>query len=259
MKKLLVVTNNDERSADLLVGPDCETNVVWYSHDLLENDGKLSGYDFVYFRDPFTVEYNLELIDKIIVRIRELNPDAYFVDDIKNTKDILIEDKWRQYALFKDLMPRTKILKNINNIDYSKSFVKKRVSSRARGVIFDVEDFPDNVEPSDYIVQDKIEIIEEIRALVVRGEVLDKGVVKISKTDTDKVKVTDETVLTRDINHLALRIAKALPQLDLVGIDIARTNEDELLLIEINRSPQFNLYTKKTGINPFHRLVLLLT
>ena len=40
-----------------------------------------------------------------------------------------------------------------------------------------------------------------------------------------------------------------MPELDFVGVDLAIEEKGNLLIIEVNRSPQFMGYYKVTGVN----------
>ncbi len=255
MSKLLIVTTKEERSTELLMVPTYETDVEFYTEELLNRVTELTGYDLVYFRDPFTDKYDLTTIGAIVDNIRKLNPETYFIDNIASLEDFLIEDKWKQYELFKDLMPKTELVDDFSLLDFDKQFVKKKISARARGIIFSHDQINSSDAPEDYIAQEKINIVEEIRVITVKGEILNIGVKKTSKTDSTKVKVTDSVILTKDIKEIARCTMNLLPTLDLTGIDIARTDEGELILIEVNRSPQFLSSTKFTGENPFKLLV----
>ncbi len=256
MKKLLIITTKEDRTEELFIHDKLKIDISYYSSESLSDVKSRTGYDFVYFRDPFnTGEYNLEEISELIDIIRKNNPRAYYFDDASSIEDMLIEDKWIQAELFGSLMPHTELVDDFSKIYFDKQFVKKRISSRARGIVFSSDEFEEFAEPNDYIVQEKLNIIEEYRVIAVRGILLEEMVRKSSKTATQKVVITGEISLTKDIRQFANRVIAKTPNLDLIGLDIVRLVGGGLRLIEINRSPQFISFTKFTGKNPFKILV----
>lgn len=253
--KLLILTTKEERSLNLLLLEEIDVTTKHYSDDLAKNTVLLTGFDIIYFRDPFTDEYDITILAAIVDTIHRQNPGAYFVDSVAELDDLLVEDKWKQYELFNDLMPNTELVNDFDRLDFEKQFVKKRISARARGVIFGVDEVKSSDLPQDFIAQEKLEIIEEVRVVTVRDKIYDMGVKKISKTFSEKVKLTDVVTVSDDMKRMARIVVSRLPELDITGIDIARTKNGELKLIEVNRSPQFVTFTKKTNINPFSELI----
>lgn len=256
MRKLLIITTEEDRSEQLLIHEKLRINIEHYSSELLTRANELTGYDYIYFRDPFNIEqYNLGNLGEIFNAVRENNPNAYYFDNANKLEDMLVEDKWRQAELFGSLMPHTELVDNFSEINFNKQFVKKRISSRARGVVFNDKGFEKSAKPNNYIIQEKLDIAEEYRVIAVRGVLLDDVAVKSCKTSTQKVKVTGTINLTDEIRKFATSAISKTPDLDFIGLDIARLNDGGLKLIEINRSPQFISFVKFVGDNPFKLLV----
>lgn len=256
MKRLLIITTKEDRSESLLTHEKLQIDIKYYSSALLSRLDELEGYDFVYFRDPFNTEqYDLDELSEIIDLIREHNPAAYYFDKANTLEDMLIEDKWRQAKIFGSLMPPTALLDRFSDINYDDQFVKKRISSRARGVVFGNDELDNSAKPNDYIAQEKLDIAEEYRVIAVRGSLLEDAISKSFKTDTQKVKLTGKAELTDDIRSFSEVAISKTPELDLVGLDVVKLKDGSLMLIEINRSPQFNSFAKFTAKNPFEILV----
>lgn len=256
MQKLLIITTNEDRSEHLFVHEKLQIDIAHYHSELLSRTDELAEYDYVYFRDPFNTElYDLDEIGAIMKSVCTNNPDAYYFDSTETLEDALLEDKWRQAELFSSLMPHTELVEDFSKIDFERQFVKKRISSRARGVIFGNDTIDKSAKPNDYIVQEKLDIIEEYRVIALQGILLEDAVVKSSKTDTRKVKITGIIPLTDEIRVVAAETVAKVPSLDFVGLDIAKISDGTHKLIEINRSPQFVSFTKFTGKNPFEILV----
>lgn len=212
----------------------------------------LKNKEIIYFRDPFnTGIYNLDTIAEKIATVVESNPGAYYVDDIQSLTDILIEDKWRQYSLLKEYMPRTKLLESPSEINDS-TIAKKRISARARGIAFHPNEVKGDV--GDYVLQERMTIHHEYRVYVVCGKVQPIVGQRSSKTATSKVKVLGLENLTSDIKLFSESISSKVPKLDFFGLDIAVTDEG-LKLIELNRSPQFGRYGMLGGGDLINHLI----
>lgn len=63
------------------------------------------------------------------------------MDNTFGISDVFFEDKWLQYKDFQDFIPETKILEKISDIDNPDYITKKRISSRAKGILFSSDKF----------------------------------------------------------------------------------------------------------------------
>lgn len=202
-------------------------------------------YDYIYFRDPFVVEnYNENKITRWVNVMRKSFPAAKFIDGIEVYGDLLIEDKWIQYNQYPMYMPKTVLAGNIKTISQNE-IAKKRVSSRARDVY--VGPMTGLELNSDYILQEKLAIINEYRVYVINGVVLERIAVKHSKTQTRKVKVGGIVDIDDRLRSYIERLKEGI-HLDFYGLDIAQT-ASSYRLIEINRAPQFMRYNELAGTN----------
>lgn len=222
---------------------------VFLIEDFNSSFGRLSRrYDFVYIRDPFTDRnfQDYKAISSAMDKVYEKYPSAYYVDKVKDMDGALIEDKLRQYALFSEFMPKTRELKKGEGVDFESYFVKKRVSSRSEGIVF----FGDALQPGeDYIIQDKLDIEEEYRVFSVGSRILEKSLVRSSKTSASTALKTLDAVATPEKVKTFVKKLIDVLELDFVGYDIARDKNGKLWLLEMNRSPQFQSYYAKTGEN----------
>lgn len=237
MKKLLVATTSKDIS---ILGHDRPgVDVILFGETFALPKEE---YEAVYVRDPFVTHLNEKMIQEQLSALLTAFPAEIFLDKITSYDDLLIEDKWRQYQQLAQFMPRT-ILGGEKSAQTGGKIAKKRISSRSRDILFQwsVGDIDE-----DWIVQDTITIIEELRVYSVGGKVLPVASVKQSKTEATKAKITAIRQLTGDELAFAQAIVDAAGYYDLVGLDIAATSQG-LSLIELNRAPQFVRYNELTG------------
>lgn len=55
--------------------------------------------------------------------------------------------------------------------------------------------------------------------------------------------------LTKDEIAFATKVIAKCPSLDMAGLDVARTSDNKLYLMEVNRSPGFAKFYELTNIN----------
>ncbi len=221
-------------------------HIYYYKEDLPEHFPEISE---VYFRDPFN-EPNLPIndtrIDEITKRFFRDNLEAYSLDGIRTIDDYYVEDKYRQFLKFgTEFMPPTWLASEYEFIPGEHIF-KKRISCRCRDVHFEK---PADVELERYIIQERRQIREEMRVFYLRGEVLEIAETRTSKTENQKVKATGYRKLSEAEIDFIKRAMQKMPELDFVGVDLAIEEKGNLLIIEVNRSPQFMGYYKVTGVN----------
>lgn len=215
-----------------------------------------NSYDAIYFRDPFndaTITWNdaRATVDAITERF----PGSYFIDGIDSYDALLFEDKWRQFKLFKNYMPLTGLINDVAAYDDASQLLKKRISSRAKGIILSKSALPSPMNMADYIVQEKLTILTELRVFMVSGHIVYPIAIKTSKKADTAVKVIS-TVPTLDKAALLIctDVYKLMPY-DFMGIDIART-ETGYKLLEVNRSCQFKAFNRMTSQNLAEALLL---
>lgn len=252
--RILIVSTADDVSLRLFYRDDStqllDPSVIYYnaSNDAI-NKVLQQDYQYVYFRDPFNDKNTLQYIAQNTTdRVLESCRSAYFVDHITSYDDLFFEDKWRQYKLFPDLMPLTELLISLDSINLQKHFIKKRISSRARDIVFSESDFPSDAVAENYIIQPQLKIEKEYRVYMIGGKIINPMTIKTSKSATQQVKVIG---IETDINSAIIKICKIVYErtmFDLVGLDIAKTSEG-FILIEVNRSCHFTELFRKSSIN----------
>ena len=220
--------------------------IYFYKEELPEHFPEITE---VYFRDPFNepaLPIDDTKIDAITQRFFQDNPNAYSLDGIHRIEDYYIEDKYRQFEQFGlEFMPQTWLASEQEFLPQRHVF-KKRVSCRCRDVHFERLE---NVDLKEYIVQERRQIREEMRVFYLRGEVLRVAETRTSETEHQKVKATgDRDLSDAEIDFVKRAMAK-MPELDFAGVDLAVQENGELMIIEVNRSPQFAGYYRVTGIN----------
>lgn len=245
---LLLVTTHKDSSARLFRDTDVETTILKYDADAVDLQTILTQpYDFVYFRDPFN-DPSLELsrTKSLIEQIAHAHEGAYFIDSVSGYDDMLFEDKWHQYQRFSHLMPETTLLSSFKQVGDDAFFVKKRISSRSKGILFSPEDAKPGTAPEDYIVQPRLDIEVEYRVFVIGGELILPMATKRNKTEAQATRVTGLEHACVDQIHEICQQVYAEMGYDFLGLDIAKVH-DAYILLEVNRSPQCVGYLRAGG------------
>jgi glutathione synthase/RimK-type ligase-like ATP-grasp enzyme len=256
MKKLLIITTEADISLSLFLGTKIkkmiDINVIYYDSDFKKIVNKIKNYDFVYLRDPFNNKKlsSVEIRKKLSIILKSVNK-SYFVDNIKNVKAVFFEDKWLQYCEFKEFMPKTILIKDFSKKNNNFIF-KKRISSRAKDIFFDYSKIKNK---KGFIAQKKLLIEKEYRVFSLFNNILPIAGVKSSKTESQKVKIIGYKKIPKELLLFVEKIDEKM-NFDFVGYDIAQTKDNKYYLIEINRSPQFSAYQKKTKNNLAEKLVV---
>ena len=243
MKSALFTTHAD------LALPLWESNVdtIYYYNDELPD--AFPQFDKVYFRDPFndTEDPTLDSrLEEITTRFFHDNPNCYSIDHIHTVEDFYVEDKWRQFYQFgSDFMPETWLARE-REFTPGEMVVKKRISCRCRDVHFEI---PEDVNLDSYIVQRRVNIIQEMRVFYLNGQVFRTAETRTSKTENSGVKVLGEIQLTDEQMNFVAKAMTKFPELDFIGADLAVLDDDSFAIIEINRSPQFKRFYEVTNIN----------
>lgn len=212
--------------------------------------GPLSeGYDTLYIRSHFsrpeTMPQRFEgIIDSLGrgLTSRGVRP----IDSMSSVAHILdFEDKWRQYNIFKDLMPETALGSKSASMNGPKIY-KRRLSSRGSGIVWSEGDMSDSA--SDWIVQPVLNILEELRVYIIKGVAFPKVAVRQSKTREDRVLVKNIRDISDDELGFSMAVYNKMPSLDFIGLDVALTDTGPVL-IEVNRSPDFSTFSELCGEN----------
>jgi len=205
-------------------------NIVWYNSESVDGNK----FDVVYYRDPFNdEEVSQESITRSLAKIQ----GERSIDGIKSYAQMLsFEDKYEQYQTYLDLMPLTFLPSECAFIK-GKYLAKKRISQRSKDILFDIDNVPID---DNWIFQEIIDIAEELRVYIAFGHVIQQASIKSSKTN-GKVKVIGKRNLTTKELNFCQKISERL-DLDFVGIDMAILKNGKIVLIEVNRSPQFKKY-----------------
>lgn len=251
--RMLIVSTDDDPSLSLFETEEAKSLISpdFYSY-ANKDELKNKDYQFVYFRDPFnSSNVSISTAKQTTTKIIDQIPDAYFVDNIRSFNEMFIEDKFEQYKLFAELMPKTEILSSIKNLEdsiYQTHIIKKRISSRARDIILSSNDLSASATANNYIIQPKLEIKTEYRVYMVGGEIILPLAIKSSKKINQKVKLTGVTnAITPEIKSICHKVFTKL-NFDLMGLDIACADNGTYLL-EINRSCQFDGFLRESNLN----------
>ncbi len=247
--KNLVITVSPESSIDLL---KLFADIIVLDKEPAPTN--LPFYETLYIRSHFGHPSTLpevfrSKIEAIVQLAKHENPDIKFVDNINSVDKIMrAEDKWNQYKIFSNFMPNTELLND--DLDVS-GFVhpvfKKRFSSHGNGVTWNIDET--TVPRKDWLVQESLDINEELRVYVINTNVYPVGAIRQSKTADKSTQAVDSRTLVQDEIKFSSQISKQAPNLDIIGLDIARTSGGKLYLMEVNRSPGFGKFAELTGIN----------
>lgn len=240
----------------IAVSPDSSLELLGKYADVivLDKDPNFDitkSYETLYIRSHFSTpelqpqRFRAE-IESVVNQARQRNPNITFIDDM-DTVDAIVkfEDKWQQHQIFFDFMPRTQLL--VDSDGFKKPVFKRRLSSRGSGVTWRREEAIAPVE--DWIVQESIDISEEVRIYVIRGEVYSLGAVRDSMTADQKTQAVSARDLSQDEINFAMTVAQKAPELEMIGLDVARSSDGALYVMEVNRSPGFGAFAKLTGVN----------
>ena len=259
MKKILIVTTFSDLSVPFFlaqsVRKDVAVDIVFYNDGwtLLQAYLAQRQYDSVYLRDPFNDKVDQSESKEIVRGIGTMFPESYFVDHVRDFDDILCEDKWRQFQEYGAFMPKTEILRNPHDIAVGRTIAKKRLSSRARGIVMTAADFPREDSVDDYVLQECIAVDREFRVYVICGDIMPTVSIKSPKTATQKVAVVGHEKISPDLMAYVQKLVVQIPY-DFVGLDIVQRGA-VFYLLEVNRSCLFNGYFAQTGVNLAHVFV----
>lgn len=240
------------------VSPDSSLDLLGEFADVIVLDTQLvpetlPGYDTLYIRSYFGQESLmpqafLAEINALVERAVRANPSIQYIDGISTVEAVLaFEDKWHQYGLFSDYMPKTELLSSVDMVNFTRPVYKKRLSSRGTGVTWSLDEISGYRD--DWLVQESLEIQEEIRMYVIRGAVYPIGAIRQSKTIDQGTKAVAARPLTQDEIDFAQSIAQKASDLDIIGLDIVCNEAGDLFLLEVNRSPGFGKFYELTGVN----------
>ena len=81
------------------------------------------------------------------------------------------------------------------------------------------------------------------------GTVHQTGTIRKSMTIGQKTQAIDSRPLTKDEIDFAFKVVSKVPELNMIGLDIARVRDGSLYLLEANRSPGFGAFEKLTRVN----------
>jgi glutathione synthase/RimK-type ligase-like ATP-grasp enzyme len=248
MKNLVIAVSPDS-SLELLKS---FADIIILDKDLIPET--IGYYDTIYIRShfgqPSALPQNFRTeIDILVSLAKQENPDIQCIDDADTIdKIVACEDKWIQYQTYSKFMPRTQLLDNeSNSSNFDRPIYKNRLSSRGNGVTWDIEKVTGPRQ--DWIIQESIDIAEELRIYVIRGTVYPIGAVRQSMTSERHAQAVDSRRLTQDEIDFSSEISKLNENMDFVGLDIARTSDGKLRLMEANRSPGFAAFEKLTNVN----------
>lgn len=247
--KHLVLSVSPDSSLDLLkVFADV---VILDSHQLLQLS---SSYDTVYIRShfgqPSTLPQHFETkINDLVHQVKQVNPAVRFIDSIETVDQIIaFEDKWHQYQTFDSFMPTTELYTSAHALtDFTRPVFKKRLSSRGVGVTWNQAKADPLTE--EWLIQESMDIIEELRIYIIFGVVYPVATIKQSMKEGVSAQAKGTRQLTPSEIDFSFRIFDKAPTLDMIGIDVALTADGTVQLMEVNRSPGFAKFEDLTGIN----------
>ena len=249
MKQHLLVTTSADSSvsqfrpyADVLLLDSVAAGVAANSIDI-------ASYKTVYIRSAFhrvdiMPQQFADIIDKLGARARQAGISV--IDGVDSVEKIIkFEDKWQQYQLFGELMPTTELVAS-DTVDDRASIFKKRISSRAAGIAWRLDEIYG--ERQDWIKQALVDIRQELRIYIVRGSVYPVAAVRQPKTSQQKIKVVGARPLSSDQIQFAQMVYQKCPEVDFVGLDVV-DGQTGLWLLEANRSPIFSSFLRESGVN----------
>ena len=243
----------------IAVSPDSSLELLGAFADIIVLDkgpvpNNITHYDTLYIRSHFAQAATLPQvfrteIDDIVKQAKHVNPEIKFIDDADTVEKILAsEDKWQQYKNFGEFMPKTQLLSEMSGTTgFKRPVFKHRFSSHGNGVTWSMEEV--TAPTNNWLMQETLNINEELRVYVIRGEVYPICAIRQSKASENSTQAIDSRKLTQEEIEFSQKIASQAPSMDILGLDVARTSSGQLYLMEVNRSPGFGMFAKLTGIN----------
>jgi hypothetical protein len=243
----------------IAVSPDSSLELLGVFADIIVLDkesvpNNILFYETLYIRSHFGKLSTLpqvfrSQIDDIVNQAKRMNPGITFIDNTDSVDKILAtEDKWQQYEIFNKFMPKTKLLSDaLDFSDFKHPVFKNRLSSHGNGVTWSIAETTSPRE--DWLIQESLDIIQELRIYIIYGNVYPIGAIRQSKTSNQNTQAVDSRPLKQDEIDFSLKIGQQAPDLDIIGLDIARTSDEKLYLMEVNRSPGFGKFAELTGVN----------
>lgn len=247
--KHLVITVSPDSSIELL---KVFADVIVLDKDPLPS--KIPYYETIYIRSHFGQDATLpqafrKEIEDVVKRAKIENPSIKFIDGTDTVDKILsAEDKWLQYESFGDLMPRTVLFNQKENVlDFKRPVFKNRFSSHGNGVTWEMKNVTDPT--NSWVIQESLDISEELRVYIINRQVYPIGAIRQSKNQDQNTQAIDSRHLAQSEIAFSEKVTKHARRMDIMGIDIARTADGKLYLMEVNRSPGFGKFNELTGIN----------
>jgi D-alanine-D-alanine ligase-like ATP-grasp enzyme len=269
--KLLLVTTREDRSRDRVAEEakrkGLEVSFRYYEdldgRDLRPED--FQGFDFSILRDPYNTGVDLSSIMKKILNF--LRKDRV-LDYRVYEKYPDYEDKLFQHELFGKLMEMPKYwhFNNAEEVDIESfpAIVKKRVSSRGRGIYLinsreEMERFLKENDIDKYFIEEYLNIRKDVRVLLIGHEIVGAAERKFRIKDNlgyqgVGVKVIDRFEVPEDTARKIVEVSKAMGS-EFCGIDFIIDDKGRAILLECNVSPQFVSFERVSGVNAAEKLM----
>lgn len=268
--KLLIVSTHKDLSLERIIEEAAEHNIeakTFFYEDLEINEVRdvIKRYNFCILRDPYNTGEDYSIYLRSIISFFQPHQILDYETYIKFP---FYEDKLFQYLLFSQhiRMLRTWHFNSLNKVNIKKFpiIVKKRVSSRGRGVFLiesnkELKKFFSKNRVCDYFFQEYKKPKKDIRVIVLGNEIIGsverKTNIKKSIGDTRiGVKVASPFESPQQIKEEALKVAKII-KCDFCGVDFLIDDENNHYLLECNISPQFIASERILGINIASQLI----
>ena len=268
--KLLIVSTRKDLSLENIIEEaykhNIETKTVFYEDlEINEIQDVVKGYNFCILRDPYNTGEDFSIYLRSIIQFFQPHQVLDYETYIKFP---FYEDKLFQYLLFS---PQMKMLRTWHfnslskvNIEKFPIIVKKRVSSRGRGIFIieseqELKKFFFKNRVCDYFFQEYKEPKKDIRVIVLGNKVIGSverkvNIKKLNGKLKVGVKVNSPFELPRQIKGEVLKVARMI-KCDFCGIDFLIDGENNYYLLECNISPQFIASEKVLKINIASELI----
>jgi len=279
--KLLIFATKKDYSATQILNEAKKRSIKCQMHfysDLRFNNGKIVDKksnvikifknDRLILRSPYhpyisSLDYRF-----YAKKLLESYPDNILLDKDCYLKFPNYYDKLFQVNFFiknKVCCPKTIHASKTRMIEKFPVIVKRRVSSRGKGNYVinsqkELNNFFQKRNPSDYLIQEYIDLKTDLRILILKNNILGAVERKIIHKSNNQIGVIADKKYTRlstKVKKDALKIAKKL-KADFVGIDLGISKSGKYYFIEINLAPQFSFFSKVTGINVAKKIIKLL-
>lgn len=268
MKKLLILTRfppeyEPQRLAEVARKQGIEPEIVNYQDVnikgekiVLSRNSRLTDFQFIiprssaHFRKESLLQCKIALIEAISEEVRCLNKETYLrYPKLGKIKQVTILNQYRLPTISTMRKPIFPAILKAEFGSHSRRVIRVENQKQARKVM--------KSYVGKWIYQPLIKSPVYWRVIVLGGKSLGVMERKTSKRFLRSGEGEKPKVAKEKIEDLAIKATQAL-KAEFSGVDLL-ADKNKLMIIEVNRSPQFQIFEKLTKVNIAEKLINYLT